>query len=261
MTKDNRRGWGGRAFAAAGAAALIAAAGLGLGAAPRPAEAAAAKAAPAVRFDPKDLQGIWLQDQGVLFSDPTPKHHSGSHPGWDDSINPPPLLPELDKVYKARVKAELDGGVAPNPANDCAPPGMPRLMANPFRMEVVQKPGVLYMLFEFKQQIRRVYLDGRPHPGEDDFDRSYNGHSIAKWEGDTLVVDTIYIRPDILLQVTGIPLSEKMHVIERIKRVGPDKIEDEITMIDPGVFTKPWVAKRSFTRQPPAEILEYICGH
>ena len=241
-----------------GVSALALAATFGAGAlAPQPAQAAAAKPA---KFNARDLEGVWLQDQGVLFSDPTPKHHSGSHPGWDDSLNPPPLLPALDAVYKARVKAELEQGVAPNPANDCAPPGMPRLMANPFRLEIVQKPDTLYMLFEFKQQIRRLYMDGRPHPGVDDFDRSYNGHSIAKWEGDTLVVDTIYIRPDILLQVTGIPMSEQMHVVERIRRVSPDKIENEITMIDPGVFTKPWVAKRSFTRQTKMEILEYICG-
>ena len=211
-------------------------------------------------FGHPDFSGYWIQNQGILFTDMTPKHHSGSHPGYDDSINPPPFTPEYAARYKAfndRVKAE-----GYNRVYDCDPTGMPRIMANPFPMELIQLRDKLVMLFEYKSQIRRAYMDGRGHPNDDNYDASYMGHSTARWDGDTLVIDTTRIGTfeGKLIQITGIEHSDDLHVVERVRFLTPDRLEWEITLIDPKVFTKPWVLRRSFSRRSlKIDVPEYEC--
>jgi hypothetical protein len=225
----------------------------------KPLPTAAANTVPRA-FGKPDLSGLWLQDQGILFTDMTPKHHSGSHPGYDDKVNYPPFTPEYQARYDAFGAEVKKNGY--NRLYDCDPTGMPRLMANPFPMELVQLKDKLLMLFEYKSQIRRAYMDGRPHPSEDDYDASYTGHSTAKWEGETLVVDTTLIKEATgkLIQITGIEHSDQLHIVERVRFLNPNRIEWEITMIDPKVFTKPWVNRRSFTRRPLSiNVPEYAC--
>lgn len=211
-------------------------------------------------FGHPDFSGLWLQDQGILWTDMTPKHHGGSHPGYDDNINFPPFTPEYAARYaafKAKVKAN-----GYNRIHDCDPSGMPRVMANPFPMELVQRPEKLLMLFEYKSQMRRAYMDGRGHPSEDDFDSAFMGHSTAKWEGETLVIDTTRIKEDVgkLIQITGIEHSDQLQIIEKVRFLNRDWIEWEITMIDPKAFTKPWVNRRSFSRKSlSVDVPEYAC--
>ena len=211
-------------------------------------------------FGHPDFSGNWKEDQGVLFSDPAPGRFGGQHPGWDDNVNPPPFTPEYAKRYedhKAKVLAE-----GPNRLYDCDPSGMPRIMSNPFPMELIQTRDKLVMLFEFKSQMRRAYMDGRPHPSEDDFDPAYMGHSTGKWEGETLVIDTALIAnpPGKVVQGTGIQTSDKLTVVERVRFLSPDQIEWEMTFIDPVAFTKPWVNRRSFSRLPlSVDVPEYEC--
>jgi len=206
-----------------------------------------------------DFTGTWLQDQGILFSDPTPKHHSGSHPGYDDSLNPPPFNAEYAARYKAFKEKVAKEGY--NRLYDCDPSGMPRLMANPFPMQLIQTKAELAMLFLYKYQYRQAYFD-RQMPSEDDYTPSFNGASVAKWDGETLVIDTglIDTPPGKLIQITGIEHSDQLHITERVRFLNPNRIEWEITMTDPVVFTKPWVSRRSFTRQPATNFPpEYVC--
>jgi hypothetical protein len=214
-------------------------------------------------FDKPDFSGMWKEEQGVLFSDPTPGAFGGAHPGWDDTINPPPYNAEWQKKYDD-YKKEAISKKGPNRLYDCDPSGMPRIMTNPFPMEVVQTKDILYALFQFKSQIRRIYNDGRPHPSEDDYDPSYMGHSTGKWDGETLVVETKLIGnfPGKMIQGTGITHSDQLSVVERIRFLTPDQIEWEITMTDPVAFTKPWVSKRSFGRYmkgQKVDVPEYEC--
>lgn len=211
-------------------------------------------------FNHPDFSGYWQQEQGILFSDPTPKHHSGSHPGYDDSLNPPPFTPEAAAAYKTFNDDVKANGY--NRINDCDPTGMPRIMANPFPMELIQLKDKLVMLFEYKSQIRRAYMDGRGHPSEDDYDASYMGHSTAKWEGEDLVIETtnIGVFPGKKIQITGIVHTDQLKIIERVRFLTPDRLEWEMTMIDPGVFTKPWVNRRSFSRKSSKiDVPEYEC--
>lgn len=208
-----------------------------------------------------DFSGFWLQDQGILFSDPTPKHHSGSHPGYDDTINPIPFTPEYAARYAAfNAKVKKDGY---NRIYDCDPTGMPRIMSNPFPMELILTPQKLVALFEYKSQMRRAYLDGRAMPSEDDYTPSYMGFTTGKWEGETLVTETGLIGQfdGKLIQITGIEHSDKLKIVERIRFLNKDRLEWEIAMIDPVVFAKPFVSRRSFTRQPADyNVPEYECS-
>ncbi len=207
-----------------------------------------------------DFSGLWLQDQGILFSDPTPKHHSGSHPGYFDSIDPPPFNDEYAARYIAFKARTAEKGY--NRLYDCDPPGQPRLMANPFPMELIQTDDKLVMLFEYKSQIRRAYMDGRDHPSGDVFLESYNGHSIGNWDGETLVIATTLISnwDGKLIQITGIEHSDDLETVERVRFLTPDRIEWEIEMIDPNVFTEPWVLRRSFSRMSlDIDVPEYEC--
>src|SRR3569623_1354195 len=111
-------------------------------------------------------------------------------------------------------------------------------MGTPFPLEFVIQPDKVMIEFEAYSQVPRIYTDGRKHPA--DLDPSYNGDSIGHWEGDTLVVDTVGLRGDTVFDVSGAPHSDAMHVVERIRRVSKDSIEDRIVIEDPKALTKPW---------------------
>lgn len=222
-----------------------------------PASANETSASDASAVRGRDFSGIWSPDQGVLFTDPTKGVASGRHPGFDDSINPPPLTPEYAAMYDETKAARAAGQVVADPTAMCLPPGMPRVMANPYPFEILHTPGRVTLIFTADSHTRRIFTDGRGHP--EDLDPTFNGHSIGRWEGDTLVVETIGLRDDTYLQSTGLPKSAELRVIERIRLKGPNKLENEITMIDPIAFTAPFKATRTWTRIEDEEIQEYVC--
>jgi len=111
-------------------------------------------------------------------------------------------------------------------------------------------PGRVTILGENDgSRLRRIYTDGRSHP--DDPDLTFNGHSIGHWEGDTLIVDTVAILPQVFLplgQAVGIPNNGDMHIVERIRLAGPDRLEDAIEIEAPKVLTAPWRVTKSLVR-------------
>jgi hypothetical protein len=135
--------------------------------------------------------------------------------------------------------------------------GMPRLMANPYPQEIVVQPHQVLILKELQTQIRRIYTDGRKP--KSDLDPTYTGYSTGRWEGDTLVVETVGLRADTVFDRTGAPHSDQMKIIERMRLRTPDVWEDEITVIDPVALTRPWVVTRTYERRPTWEIMEYVC--
>jgi hypothetical protein len=165
------------------------------------------------------------------------------------SCENPPYKPE----YMAKVKAIGDamyGDASPlDPQYDCKPYGVPRGSlrgAGGYAMQIVQNAQVIAFLYEDRPgpYFRLVYMDGRGHP--DDFDPSYVGHSIGRWEGDTLVVDVVGLNDETWLGSGTIGPkyammhSDKMHVVERWTRAG-NVITYEATVDDPVMFNKPWV--------------------
>jgi hypothetical protein len=168
----------------------------------------------------------------------------------------PPYKPEYEARYEKTLK-DTNEGRASDPTAGCVPPGFPRIMGTPYPLEFVVEKGRVAILFEAYSQVRRIYTDGSKHP--DELDPSYNGHSTGRWEGDTLVVDTVGLRGDTVFDVSGAPHSDAMRVTERIRRAGPDIIEDRMVVEDPKALTKPWTVVRTYERKPSWKIAEYVC--
>jgi hypothetical protein len=147
--------------------------------------------------------------------------------------NKPPYKPELlAKVHQLdRDENKLD------PVVQCHPPGVPR-MGPPAR--IIQSKGYIVFMYvtEPGNFTRLIPTDGRPH--RSDLDGSYNGDSVARWDGNTLVVDDTGFNDDTWLGSDGWFHSEAMHVVERFTRDG-DTLKYEVTVEDPEVFTQPWV--------------------
>ena len=107
--------------------------------------------------------------------------------------------------------------------------------------------------------VRFIYLTDK-HSSLDDIDPSYHGESIGHWEQDTLVVDTIDMTDKSTVDKYGIPHSDALHVIERIRMTSKDALEDVVTMEDPKAFSAPWTFRATYARQPAdTRLQEYFC--
>jgi hypothetical protein len=197
-----------------------------------------------------DWDGVWSPRENIMF-DP-------SRGQLDPNVERmhPPYKPEWEAQYVATLQASKQGKPT-DPTSGCLPGGMPRIMGNPYPQEIIVKPKQVTILKELQTQIRRIYTDGRKAPQDPDL--TFNGYSTGHWEGDTLVVETIGLRGDTKFDRSGAPHSDKIKVIERMRLRSHDVWEDQLTIIDPVAFTKPWVVTRTYQRQPDWEILEYVC--
>jgi hypothetical protein len=112
---------------------------------------------------------------------------------------------------------------------------------------------------------RAIYMDGRAHPTGDDLRPTYLGHSVGHWEGDTLVIDSVGFNEKMWAGGGGFPSTGKLHLIEKISRPDLTTLSYEVTVDDPGAYTKPWSGKWTITAKtaskwiPGGEMFEYIC--
>jgi hypothetical protein len=194
-----------------------------------------------------------------------PSKIAGSAPDltgvWQIDHFQPNLFPKGNAPFTAWGAAQfkLADTLVNDPNLACLPHGIPRLMFVPLPMEIFQVPGKVLMYQEAGNQLRQIHLD-RQHPKE--FDTlTYNGDSIGKWEGDTLVVDTIGFNDITWLDHAGLPHSEALHVTERVRRVNHDTLQDDFTIEDTKAYTKPWMAQQIYKLKPGWEIAEYICDN
>jgi hypothetical protein len=173
---------------------------------------------------------------------------------------PPPLKPQYLKDWQAKQQAarEADAKGEPIAAGvvNCIPEGMPGMMAGPFPMEILQSKGQVTIVQEAYTQVRRIVLD-QPQKPIDEVDPSFFGHSVGRWEGNALVVDTVGIKE--YIRYLNVPHSSDMRIKERIHPVAPDIVWDEITIEDPAVLEKPWSFTFAYKRMPGYTLLEYVC--
>ena len=107
---------------------------------------------------------------------------------------------------------------------------------------------------------REIYMDGRPHPPGDRFNgSSWLGHSVGRWEGDTLVVDSVGFNEGTWLDRAGHPHTDQLHVIERFTRPNKNTLHFEATVDDPGAYTKSWTFSWDIPWRAGQELQEYIC--
>ncbi len=141
----------------------------------------------------------------------------------------------------------------------CAPHGFPRVLVSGGLMEILQVPNRVFMRFQNYNELREIWTDGRRHP--DTPNRPWMGHAIGRWDGDTLVTDTVdfYGDPKIKwLDEAGHPHSEQLRVTERIRRTNRTTLQNEVTFEDPKTFTAPIRGRLVYELRPDAEITEYM---
>jgi hypothetical protein len=160
-----------------------------------------------------------------------------------------PLLPAAKAIMDKRQSKD-------DPEANCLPTGIPRIAPYPWR--IVQTPTHVFFLFEGNiHSYRQIFMDGRKHPA--DPDPTWYGHSIGSWDGDTLVVDTVGFNDKFWFDFRGHPHTEQLHTIERYTRKDLGTLENKVTIIDPGSYSKPFTLTFTARLRPNEDLMEYIC--
>lgn len=183
-----------------------------------------------------DLSGVWLAG------------------GPDMDADDPPYRPWAAALQKER----LENGSKDDPRAHCLPSGAVR--TNQLDLtKFIQIPAELIILAEGSPPgFRQIFMDGRGHPA--DTEQTWMGHSIGRWIGDTLEIDTVGFHDRGWLDVTGKPQTDQLHVIERMRRPDLGTLEIEITVDDPGAYEHPWKLRRLLKLAPSEELHEYVCN-
>jgi hypothetical protein len=186
-----------------------------------------------------DLSGLW---KGPLIFG-----------GMFKSVGGPPFTPAGEAAYQYNLTKSI------NPEALCLFAGIPRASISGVPFEIVQNSNRVVFLYELMWTFRSIPVDGRQHPK--DIDPSFWGNEIGKWEGDTLVIDSIGFKDKLSwIDDDAHPHSDAMHVVERWSRPDADHLAHEVTVEDQKFYTKPWTFSRVFTLMPPGEELyEFAC--
>lgn len=191
-----------------------------------------------------DLSGPWQYEAGhallrTVNGDAPPLSASGAK-----------ALQQTQALYKANRGAD--------PIEDCLPPGVPRVMLQPFPFNIVQGRRTILMLLEWNHLTRIIYMDRGHFPVP--LGTAYLGQSVGRWDGGTLVVDTNNYNDTTWLDDAGLPHSGQLTTLERIRLVdGGQKLEDRITFTDPAMYARPWTARLLFVKRPGVIIREDYC--
>ena len=164
----------------------------------------------------------------------------------------PPYQPWAADLVKQR---KADQGADPNV--HCMPRGAPRIWSDDYYKRIFQVPGRLLILTERNMQYRQIFMDGRPML--DDPNPTWNGYSVGKWDGDTLVIQTNGFRDDLWLDANGNPLTNKGKLTEKIRRPNFGTLEIEITVDDPKAYTAPWTVTLTEPLILDSELIDYYC--
>jgi Carboxypeptidase regulatory-like domain len=173
--------------------------------------------------------------------------------GYWQLIRTDPVKPEMLPWAEALAKYRVDAAIKDSPSARCLPNGVSRID------QLIQTPKYLVVLMEAPQSHRLIFLDGRDHPKEPD--PTWFGHSVGKWNGDTLVVDRIGFNEGSWLDAPqGLPHTDLLHVVERYRRPDLGHLEVETTIDDPGAYVRPWTRKGAYELRLNQEVNEYVCN-
>ncbi|MBV9770739.1 MAG: hypothetical protein JOZ32_14285 [Bryobacterales bacterium] len=203
-----------------------------------------------------DLTGVWGIYRGGKGADPKFAPPAAS---------PLVLKPEYAKPYEAKraqeAAAAQRGEQLANGSAECIPYGVPTMMSVAiYPVEIIQTPKQVTIISEAFSEVRRVYLD-RPQAKIEDVAPGYYGRSVGHWDGDTLVMDTVGIKPSVV-GYRGMPHSPQMRVTERLRMLSPDILHDQVTIDDPVVLEKPVTYTLAFKRMPrDYEMVEFVCDN
>jgi len=162
-----------------------------------------------------------------------------------------PLRPAAAEIMRKRLKDER------TPDERCLPLGVPRAELLGFPFKIVQTPGLIVMLYEDGTR-RQIYTDGRKLPV--DPNPAWLGYSVGHWEDETLVVDSAGFTDKVWIDVFGHPVSESLRIQERFHRRDFGRMDLEITITDPKMYTRPIIFSVTELLLPDSDILEYFCA-
>ena len=164
-----------------------------------------------------------------------------------------PYQPWALELRKARMAENSKG----DPGANCRPTGLFKLTINPFYRKFLMLPGLVVILNERDSAYRQIFTDGRPLPV--DPTPTPNGYSVGKWDGDTLVVNTIGISDGEWLDRNGDPLTDAAKLTEKFRRLNFGTMEIEFTVDDPKAYTKPWTVKIKQFIALNTELMDFFC--
>ena len=185
-------------------------------------------------------KGVWLP--GPVIPDPL---------GPSKEL---PFQPWARALFADRRTHQLE------PHTRCKPSGVARVFLTPYGVEMTELPELKRVyIFDIggPHTFRTIYLDGRAHPK--DLVPSYYGHSIGHWEGDTLIVDTVGFNEGFWLDRGGLPSTDQMRTVERFTRTNLTTLHYELTVDDPGAYTRSWNGKLDLLWEDGTELFEYVC--
>ncbi len=199
-----------------------------------------------------DFTGVWELPLGPPPRGGAARGADAAARGRGRGFGGPSLTPE----YAAKKKAFDANPPEDGETANCLPPGMPGIMSQPYPMEFLLTPGQVTIVIEAYMQVRHIYTDGRPLP--EDPDPTFQGTSVGRWEGDTLIVDTVGFSPLTTID-RGVPHGDNMRIRERFRLSDPDTMTIETTIVDPTVLTTPYLFNRTLKRHRNWTIAEYVC--
>ena len=205
-----------------------------------------------------DLQGIWQARNSAAANLEAHTSSWGVRAGNSVIVDPADgKIPYKPEALQQRA-ANLQNRATADPLNKCFLPGVPRMMYLPHPFQIFQTPGQISIASEFAHAIRHVYVNSHGHYAEAEF---WMGDARAKWDGETLVIDTGNLNADTWLDQAGNFHSDSLNVVERITRIADDKLSYEAKLTDPNVYTRAWTIRMTLYRltEPDAQLYEYEC--
>ena len=227
------------------------------GGAPRP--------APRLPNGKPDLSGIWEIAPG------SPRRHFSAVDGSErqgrveagETTAEALLRPEAREKYKDQLAAgkvrTIQRDLYDPTIKACAPLGFMRLIQQGRPVEILNLRDRLFFRYEVDHFPRDIWMDGRSHPDLSITPPTWMGHSIGRWDGDTLVVDSVGMNDMTYLDSPGHPHSESLHTTERYTRTSYDRLEIQVTFDDPGIYTKPVVGNTlTYRLIPDGQLVEWV---
>jgi hypothetical protein len=226
--------------------------------------------APRTRDGKPDFSGVWhvyaesLEEKRRLFGpgigvvsvpgmEPDTISKYGVNILFDFKPGEIAMTPEGQAIFDRRRKDDTD-----LPTTHCMPMGTPLATLLSEVQKIVQTPGLMLVMHEIDGIPRQIYTDGRKLPA--DPSPTWLGSSVGRWDGDTLVVETVGLNDRVWLDVSGHPRSEAMHMTERYRRRDVGHLDVAITFDDPKMYSKPFTVNITHLLQPDTDILEYVCN-
>lgn len=198
---------------------------------------------------PTEKGGLWVAGNFGITRTLTPPSATGG-----EDISLVPFQPWAKALLDERQKHELE------PHTRCKASGVARQFLTPYGVEFVEFPE-LQRVYIFDvggpHTYRTIYMDGRTHPKN--ALPLYYGHSIGWWEGDTLVVETAGFNENFWLDRRGVPHTNQLRTLEKFTRYDLVAMKYEVTIDDPGAYTKPWTATFDLRWDRNTELFEYVC--